>query len=82
MPDPTAPLFVAYDRSIEASYWAQFAAAALAGHNAYGFYDHGNENSAANSTKGAVEIAAQQADMLLAAFRTRYHHQPEDVNGR
>lgn len=82
MPDPQpAPLCVRYDRLQEANLWAQFAAAALGGHNAFGFYDDGDDVRMVITHEEAAGFAADQADMMMAEFRTRFHHDPEAKNG-
>ncbi|HVK07656.1 MAG TPA: hypothetical protein VM597_02650 [Gemmataceae bacterium] len=82
MPDPQpAPLCIRYDRLHEANLWAQFAAAALGGHNAHGFYDSDDGERMLLTNEEAVEFAVDQADSMMVEFRARFHHDPEAKNG-
>lgn len=68
---------VPYDRHQEAQKWALFAAHALAGFNAFGYYDHGNQTHSEINQGEAVALAADQADDMIAEFKARFHHDPD-----
>ena len=75
MPAPEE-IIIPYSQWNGAKFWADFAAAALAGHNAYGFCDPDGTRFD-NESDAAVRLAAGQADAMLIEFRARFHHAPE-----